>query len=94
MIEIKHKTNKPVVTLLLVLFLVIVTSFYIYNDLNYKRGTDTNELYILQQQLSFTTAELQKEKENNAVLAAKLKELSHLEKIQKDVVRAWDGGKN
>lgn len=90
MVTIKQKLNKQVVVLLLLLVLVIIVSFYKYNQLQ-SSIPDTTPVY---QELTKVKEDLQKEREANKALTAKLKELSHLEKIQKDVVRAWDGGKN
>lgn len=90
MITPKQKTNKPVVVLLLLLLIVIILSFYKYKQLQ-STIPDITPVY---QELTKVKEDLQKEREANKALVAKLKELSHLEKIQKDVVRAWDGGKN
>ena len=90
MITPKQKINKPVVVLLLLLLIVIILSFYKYKQLQ-STIPDITPVY---QELTKVKEDLQKEREANKALIAKLKELSHLEKIQKDVVRAWDGGKN
>ena len=90
MITQTQKTNKPVVMLLLLLLVVIILAFYKYKQLQ-NTIPDTTPVY---QELTKVKEDLQKEREANKDLTAKLKEFSHLEKIQKDVVRAWDGGKN
>lgn len=90
MVTPKQNTIKPVVVLLLILLLVLIVAFYKYNQLQ-STIPDVRPVY---QELDKVKSDLQKEREINKALAAKLKELTHLEKIQKDVVRAWDGGKN
>lgn len=93
MIEQKHKANKLVVILLLVLFFTIMFSFYKYKELQNIYQSD-NSKELIRKELEKTKIELQKEQESNKILSSKLKDLSHLEKIQKDVARAWDKGKN